>query len=71
MTLDLDKNDLIALVTGTSPYYDIMENDVVKKAGDYCGGMNDHWRWKNYALLEMSEEELFSLYQMCKNSWKK
>lgn len=69
MTIDLDKQDLISLVQGSSPHYDIFEHPLVKKSGRYNGGMNDHWSW-NYNFSDLSESELFDLYTLCKNSWK-
>jgi len=69
MNVELSKKDLSALVKGTSPNYDIMENDIVKKCGSYTGGFCDEWNW-NYGFEKtMTEEELYQLYILCRDSW--
>lgn len=66
MTVDLDKVDLIALVCGTSPNYNLFENTTIKKCGYF---MRDNWYWYDHELEKLSEEELLTLYNLCKNSW--
>ena len=70
MLIELDRKDLISLVKGTSPYYSIFENPLVKQCGSYCGGMCDEWSWTSVYLEELSDKELFELYALCKDSWK-
>lgn len=69
MVLDLDKKDLINLVKGSSPNYEVMEHPLVEKSGRYTGGFVEKWDWREYRLKEMTEEELVELYNICKNSW--
>lgn len=70
MKVNLNKEDLISLVKGEVPYYDIFDNELVDKSGKYIGGFHDKWEWDDYALKKLSEEELYKLYLICKNSWK-
>ncbi len=68
MKIELDKKGLIDLVNGTSPYYDLFNDSRIK----LCGSYNDSygtWSWKNYELKKLSEEQLYSLYKLCRNSW--
>ena len=67
MKVELDKKDLIALVSGTSPYYDAFEIPLVKQNGYFIGGHVDKWSWNS--LKELTEEQLWELYNICKDSW--
>lgn len=68
--IKLDKEDLISLVIGKPPYYNQFENPLVKQCGSYTGGMAERWDWKTHELEKLSEEQLYELYVICKNSWK-
>ncbi len=68
MNIDLDKNDLINLVRGQPPYYPIFDNVLIKSSGYYND--NKGWVWYKYELDKLTEQELFDLYQLCKDSWK-
>jgi len=70
MKIELNKKDLISLVMGTTPYYDVMDNPLVKECGEWIGGMADRWSWEKYKLENLDEKELYDLYLICKNSWK-
>lgn len=63
------KEDLISLVKGTSPNYNVMNNPIVRDYGRYSE--QNGWRWDDMKLDECSKEFLYSLYQLCKNSWNK
>lgn len=67
MLLDLDKEDLKALVKGRYPYYSAFENPLVKKAGHSYNHQNGTTNWDS--LDSLSEMELIKLYKICKNSW--
>lgn len=69
MKVELDKQDMISLVKGTSPNYKMMDNPVIKQAGRYIGGMSDRWEWKS-EIQHLEEAILWEIYQLCKNSWK-
>lgn len=68
MLIDLDTSDLVCLVNGSTPNYDVMSNPLVKKAGTYIGGMADRWCWHGN-LGSLQDEDLLELYLICKNSW--
>ena len=44
MTVDLDRKDVIALLKGTCPNYNVMDK-IPKDLGSYIGGMVDDWHW--------------------------
>ena len=69
MTVELTKPDLMSLVKGTGPDHSIMEHELVKPFGSYRGGHHDHWDWHGYALDKLSEQELWDLYCICRDSW--
>ncbi len=70
MVLNLNKNDLISLVNGTSPFYSAFEHPLVKKCGAY-NGSHDKWSWCTSNLEYLTEVELLQLYNVCKLSWGK
>lgn len=70
MTVTLDKKDLVSLVLGSYPSYELMSHFLIKDMGDYIGGFSDKWSWNNRKLNEVSEEVLWDIYQRCKNNWK-
>ena len=67
MNVDLNKEDLISLVMGTSPNYDLMQKPDIQKLGSYSGSY-DRWSW-NSSLNELTESQLYKLYLRCKRSW--
>jgi len=69
MEIKLTKQDLVSLVLGTSPHYDVFENYRVKNAGNYIGGFKDEWQWDYSKVHLLSEAELYQLYRICKDSW--
>ncbi len=70
MLIDLDREDLIALVKGTQPNYSVMDDELISSCGAYSGGFNDEWRWNYSFCVGITEEELYNMYLTCKNSWK-
>lgn len=70
MRIEVDKADLIAMVKGCDPHYDIMQDEDVQRAGYWSGGMSDSWHWRTSQLTELTPKELYELYVKCKNSWK-
>jgi hypothetical protein len=67
MKVELDKEDLVNLVSGISPSYIQIIKPEFKKLGEYNGSY-DRWSWYDYALQELSEKELYSLYTRCKKA---
>ena len=70
MNIDLSKKDLINLIMGTSPYYSVFKNELVKKCGYWTGGFVDQWKWNKNNLEELCESDLYELYKICEESWK-
>lgn len=70
MIVDLDREDLVALVKGTSPNYKVMDDPIIKRAGRYIGGFHDKWEWNLSASDDYNEEELWHMYITCRHSWK-
>ena len=70
MKVELNRKDIIALLRGSSPNYSVM-NKIPEELGSYVGGFVDDWKW-NYISEDTpyTDEYLYNLYLMCKNSWK-
>lgn len=66
MKVNLDINDLKALVKGSSPSYSNFNNALVKKAGHSYSDQYGRTSWSS--LDTLTEEELWSLYQICKKN---
>ena len=70
MKLDLDRIGLETLVKGSQPYYDEFDNPLVKKAGHDYSDQYGRTTWRT--LDKLTEDELYELYLICRNSnWKK
>ena len=69
MIVDLDRKDIISLLTGSQPNYSVIDK-IPEEFGYYVGGFNI-WRWNDISEnVSYSDEQLYDLYLMCKNSWK-
>lgn len=70
MKVKLNRKDIIALLLGSTPNYSVMDK-IPKELGYYVGGFVDDWKW-NYISEDTpyTDEYLYDLYLMCKNSWK-
>lgn len=66
MLVELNKKDLLFLVKGTSPSYNLFDDSVVKSCGTYSGSY-DRWDWLDSSLNKLTESELWSLYVKCSN----
>jgi len=71
MTIEVDKQDLVNLVKGVVPNYELMRHFLIKPNGDYVGGFVDKWQWNVSNLKDQSEEVLYDIYKRCKESWNK
>ena len=70
MIVDWDRKDVISLLTGSKPNYIVIDK-IPKEFGSYVGGFVNDWRWNNISEnVSYSDEQLYDLYLMCKNSWK-
>jgi hypothetical protein len=67
MQVELKKKDLIHLIKGSEPDYSEFDNPLVKKAGHSYSDQYGRTSWDN--LESLTEEELWSLYVICKHSW--
>lgn len=70
MTVNLDKSELVTLVKGTCPNNNIWKDPLVANTGRYYGGFKDSWEWDISVLKTLTEDQLYRLYNMCKDSWK-
>lgn len=73
MLVDLNIKDIISLVNTTIPHYGLLDDLRVRPYGEMSIAPYDtnipkyaRWAWNNKALNKLSEEELFSLYNLCK-----
>ena len=70
MIVDLDRKDIISLLTGSQPNYNVMDK-IPEELGYYVGGFVNDWRWNDISEnVSYSDEQLYDLDLMCKNSWK-
>lgn len=66
MVVNLDNNDLKALVIGSSPSYSNFNNALVKKAGHSYSDQYGRTSWSS--LEKLTDDELWKLYQICKKN---
>lgn len=69
MKVELDGYDLVNLVKGIEPNYNVMNNELVQGNGHFVGGFVDRWDWDYSCLKKLSEKDLWELYNICKYSW--
>ena len=67
MKIELDRKGLEILVTGSRPYYNEFDNQLVKKAGHDYSDQYGKTTWRN--LRALTDEELYEVYLICRNSW--
>ena len=65
MLVELNRSQIIALLTSIYPPYEWINELQHRKMGRYVGGMNDHWEWDAHAIYESNlfDEDLYELYQ--------
>ncbi len=68
MIVELDREDIISLMKGTEPNYNIMHK-IPEDLGRYVGGFADRWEWDMIIPTQYSDEELYNIYLMCKESY--
>lgn len=68
---NLDKDDLVNLVSSMSLPYELIDQYARKGYGDYCGGFNDKWTWNKTKLETLPEQQLLTIYEDLKEYWKK
>lgn len=67
MTIDINRKGLIFLILGSNPNYNEIDNPLVKKAGHKYYEQYGTSSW--YNLNTLTNEELYKLYIICRNSW--
>jgi hypothetical protein len=65
MLVELNRSQIITLLTSIYPPYEWINELEHRKMGRYVGGMNDHWEWDRRAIYEskLFDEDLYELYQ--------
>lgn len=69
MNVELDKKGLLYLVNGIVPHSDSENHWIVKNRG--AMNVNDIWAWDFDILQKLNEQELYDIYEFCRDSWKK
>lgn len=71
--MKLEKDDYIKLLNGTVPFYSKLTEDekklVIKGGLSQVDMLGEEWDWTYHKLSKMTNEELYTLYQACKDSW--
>jgi len=62
ITIEVNKEDLVNLVTGTSPSFDLINPFTEMGIGNYIGGHADRWSWNRSTLEKLDEHELLEIY---------
>ena len=66
MKIEIDRYGLEILVKGSNPHYNQFNNPLVKKAGHrFSDQYGSSWK----SLNNLTDDELYQLYIICKNSW--
>lgn len=68
MLIDLNRNDLLNLVKGCEPGYNVFNHPLVMKSGTYHGGFAEQWSWDKLDDLtddELTDDDLIELYRVC------
>lgn len=66
MLVELDKRDIIYMLKGTFPSYNIF-NKIPEDLGYFVGGHVERWVWTiSEENCRYSEEYLYNLYLICK-----
>lgn len=66
MLVELNKDDLIRLVKGSTPKNNMMGEYSRLDYGNYIGGFVGEWIWSSFMLEKLSEEELYKIFVECK-----
>ena len=68
MTVELDRKDLVNLLTSIKPNYEMMNHLITLGFGTHIGGFNDRWDWKVNKIYDsnLSDKEIYVLYKHLK-----
>lgn len=63
MTIKVNKKDLVNLITGASPSFDLINQFTEMGIGNYIGGHADRWSWNRTTLETLNEDDLLEIYK--------
>ncbi|TDX48284.1 hypothetical protein [Orenia marismortui] len=66
ITIELDKEDMTALVKGLHLPLELMDEKIISENGNYAASYG-RWDWKWNAFQKNSLEEIYQVYLMLKN----
>ena len=69
-TFEMSHRDIVNMLRGTSPGYDVMDRAIRMDIGCYYGGQGDHFEWRDAdskAWEQYTIEQLYDLYTEIKN----
>lgn len=69
--VDLDRIDIVYLLTGISPMYGIIDK-IPSDLGYFVGGFVDYWEWSPKTYIyesKYTDEQLYDFYLLCKNTY--
>lgn len=69
MITEIDKIDIVNMLKGTAPPYELIEELEKSGVGNFTGGFSDGWRWNEFELKTKSEQDLFEIYTKIKTYW--
>lgn len=66
MTIEVDRKDLVKLLTGVNPNYSDMGKLEKLGFGQYIGGFCDKWDWNFDKIYgsKLTDEEIYNLYKL-------
>jgi hypothetical protein len=67
MKIELDRKGLEVLVKGSEPNYNEFEHLLIKKAGHRYNDQYGNTSWDK--LSSCTDEELYNIYKICRDSW--
>ena len=71
MKVELNRQDIIAMLKGTCPNFTVM-NSIPEELGYFGGnGFDPQWHWNNFSTnVKYTDQELYEMYIMCRDSWR-
>jgi len=67
MKVELDRKGLETLVQGSQPHYKQFNNPLVLKGGHDYSDQYGRTTWRS--LSQLTDDELYQLYLICRKSW--
>lgn len=68
MIVELDRKDIVNLLTSLTPMHSDMNKLIDLGFGEHIGGFNDKWEWRSQQIFtsNLSDEEIYALYKHLK-----